>query len=307
MNRYYFVSLLSLIYLLSSCTEAKKEKSSEKEAITTTAIQVVNYRQGVIPSITPIISNSKYLKRENLKTPIAGYVSEVNIHLGAYVKRGDVLYKIKQLESSVLDEKTKKRLGYSVEDYIVRSPFNGVVSNFVVSEPGGYIAMGTLLCGITKTTSLRFLTEVPFNILSDIGPKSVLRVVMPNGERTRVVVESILPIANAVTQNITYVTKPVKALYVPEGIRLVTEIVNQRDSSVLILPKSAVQSSDDLTKSWIFTVDVDYTVTKHEVQLGRRDSKDVEIISPIFNKEARFVTVGSYGLEGGKRVRITNQ
>jgi hypothetical protein len=63
--------------------------------------------------------------------------------------------------------------------------------------------------------------------------------------------------------------------------------------------------SDEMMKSfWVMKLQNDSTAIKVPVQTGNKNSREIEIISPVFQSGERIISSGNYGLTDTASIRI---
>ena len=83
----------------------------------------------------------------------------------------------------------------------------------------------------------------------------------------------------------------------PENIIVQVSLPTNQKSSALTLPKQAVLADETMQNFWVMQLRSDSMAVKVPVQKGIETATAVEIISPAFSGQDRFVLTGNYGME----------
>jgi multidrug efflux pump subunit AcrA (membrane-fusion protein) len=288
------------IFLISCSSNNNKNKESESEPVTDVSVTSVAF--GHIDKQLELTAVTAFLKKSAVTAPVSSFITSCNIQVGSIVRRGQRLY--------VLESKEREALGGDIMGKgmginCIRANASGVVSE-VMQQSGGYVTEGTTLCTIANTNSMAFEVDVPTEDMRYAHPGTLCSIILPDGRCFRATLSTPLATmdVNAQTQK---VPAHANTSFLPEGLKakaLLSITTKQRDNQ--ILPKSAVQSDDNMTSFWIMIVSANGRAQKIPVSIGNSNNTEVEITSPRLSMSDRIITTGSYQLQDGDKVKVVN-
>ena len=187
-------------------------------------------------------------------------------------------------------------------DAVVRSPLDGIVQTRHV-QAGEYLAAGASVATIIRVDPLRMRAEVPERDAPMVRVGQIARVKVDGDETQHV--GQVVRLAPALTeQNRALMIEA--EIENPGTLRPGSfariEIVTDSDDHVLVVPATAIVSFAGIDK--VITVE-DGKAVEHEVTIGRRDDRWVEVMSGIEAGKAVVVEPGS--LQQGQPVIIAGE
>ena len=185
----------------------------------------------------------------------------------------------------------------------IKAERSGIVLD-VAAQTGSYAPEGTTLCTIVEAASLVFEINVPYEqrAYAKAGNRCTLE--LPDGTRLSATVQTPLAEMNTASQS-GRVIATAEAPFLPEGMNVKAVFTSRSTSEgITVLPKSAVQSDETLTKHWVMRLAVDSTATRVAVTIGNSTADSIEILSPTLSPQDRIIWTGGYGLEDKARVTV---
>jgi multidrug efflux pump subunit AcrA (membrane-fusion protein) len=305
MNRIH----LNLIYILTfavmvSCVKRQKEEAEEtfvaKASVKTTTPVKGNINDNVV-----LNGKTVYLKKNQVVSPISGYITAVNIKLGDQVKIGDILFEIETRENQALQQ-----LGKSGSEYgkiKVSATTTGIVNEPVTLGPGAYVVEGSPLCSLVDNKDLLVQVNVPYENHELIKPGKLCGLLLPDGTEINGSVYQIRPFVNESSQTQEVLIKPFGARQLPENMNLTAKFSKSESSGTLLLPKKALLTNETQDEFWVMKIVQDSIAVIVPVETGIKTDSLVEIISPEFNPEDIIILEGGYGLEDSSLVNIIKE
>ena len=288
------ILILWLAYLcLTACSDGQTEQASGTEPAT--EVTLTHPVRGCIPQETVLMATTSYQCKTTVTSPIASFVTDVQVKPGTRVQAGQILYR--------LESKEQHALGINENLIDITAERDGIVLD-VQAQPGSYAAEGTTLCTLVDTASLVFEINVPYEQRAYARAGSRCTLELPDGAHLTATVQSPLAVMNTASQS-ERVVAIAEAPFLPEGMNVKAIFTSRNISAgITILPKSAVQSDETLAEHWVMRLAKDSTAAKVPVSIGNSTTDSIEILSPILSPRELIVATGSYGLTDGARVTI---
>lgn len=296
--RYSFICI-SLALCLVGCGMRSQSEDKASEEQPKTAVTVTNGVYGHIERTTTFPATAVYRNKSVVTAPVPGFILRQYVTVGTRVKAGQRL--------CCLESKERHAVGGTGEDGLI--PINASCDGIVLDVPrqtGDYVAEGTTICVVAESASLVFEINVPYEQRAEVRGGGVCALELPDGTRLTATVQSSLAEMNTVSQS-ERVVAYAKAPFLPEGLRLkaIFSAGSNAGGKSMLLPASAVQSDETLTRHWVMRLGNDSTAVKVPVEVVGRNSLEVEILSDSLSLQDRIILTGGYGLEDGAKVVVT--
>jgi multidrug efflux pump subunit AcrA (membrane-fusion protein) len=298
--------LAFIVATLSSCNHsAKSNEGDDENAKARTPVTVISISKEDISSTVTLNASSSFLKKSTLKSPVAGYIKEINVKIGEHVKTGQPVFTMQTKEAAAYKNLKLKDSTFNYSGMIhVRANSDGVVNN-LPHVAGDYVQEGDELCSMAEQSSLVFLLEVPYEMHQYVEMNKLCTITLPDGRTIAAKIESKLSNMDSASQTERYVIRPSSAENIPENLLASILIVKTKKEKTVTLPKDAVLSNETQTEYWVMKIVNDSLAIKIPVHTGIRSDNKIEITEPAFTEKDRFVSSGSYGLPDSAFVTIT--
>ncbi|MGV8879073.1 MAG: efflux RND transporter periplasmic adaptor subunit [Sphingobacteriaceae bacterium] len=302
----YLQTLIVCLVLtgIFSCTN--KDAATTDESIpAVTAVKVTTARDTTLTESISLTAVSAYLEKSLLKANINGYIQKANVTPGKNVGAGQVIFSIITKEAKALGNEINKLdpsfkfSGIST----IRAAQSGTVVQ-VNRQKGDYVQDGDLLATVISKNSLVFLLDLPFEYRNIVSQNKVIQVLLPDGEQLNGSVSGRLPSVDSLAQTQRVIIKVANATNIPEGLLAKVVLVKIQHTNAQVLPKSAVLSNETEDEFWVMKLTNDSTAVKIKIKRGLENNGLIEIDSPKFNKNAKIITLGNYGLADTAKVKI---
>lgn len=295
--RYSFI-YVSLALCIAGCGMRSQSEDKTPEEQPKTAVTVTNGVYGHIERTTTFPATAVYRNKSVVTAPVPGFILRQFVTVGTRVKAGQRL--------CCLESKERHAVGGTGEDGLI--PINASCDGIVLDVPrqtGDYVAEGTTIYVVAESASLVFEISVPYERRAEVRG-GVCALELPDGTRLAATVRSSLAEMNTVSQS-ERVVAYAKAPFLPEGLRLkaLFSAGSNGGGKSMLLPASAVQSDETLTRHWVMRLENDSTAVKVPVEVVGRNSLEVEILSDSLSLQDRIILTGGYGLEDGAKVVVT--
>jgi membrane fusion protein (multidrug efflux system) len=183
----------------------------------------------------------------------------------------------------------------------IRAPWPGIVGVRRVS-PGAYLKSGDVITDLTQVDQMKVIFAAPERFAAQLRPGTPVELTTTAypGVAFRGSVMAVDPVVDASTRTIRLVARignPGRKLR--PGMSADVEVTLAERSHALVVPDEAVFAEGN--QSFVYVVKSDSTVTRAAVQLGTRDSSQVEIVRGLA-PGMRVVRAGHQKLYEGARV-----
>jgi multidrug efflux pump subunit AcrA (membrane-fusion protein) len=113
-----------------------------------------------------------------------------------------------------------------------------------------------------------------------------------------------MPSVDTVAQTQGVVLKLNSGQQIPENLVAKARIVKSQKTNSISLPKTAILSNETQTEFWVMKLINPTTAIRVPVKKGIETGNKVEILSPKFSAQDKFVVTGNYGLADTAKVKI---
>jgi multidrug efflux pump subunit AcrA (membrane-fusion protein) len=124
-----FIGTCVLLALLSSCSNQSTTDEGETEADAHTPVAVTTIDYGPLADSLELNATSSFLQKNYVKANATGYLQKVNVQLGRYVNKGQLLFTIKTKEA--------QSIGNTINVLDTTFKFSGV--NAIRASRNGFI------------------------------------------------------------------------------------------------------------------------------------------------------------------------
>ena len=294
---------LIVLLALTGCGQNSKPAAEESSKVTT-PVTVTSITTGSISKVIKLTATSSYLKKNTIKSTATGYITKISYNIGEYVKAGSPLYSVKTKEAEALSNFSKTNPDFAFNgELTIKAPSSGIISE-VTKQTNDYVADGDQLCIIAEQSSLVFLLNVPFeqNKYAAIGTKC--EILLPDSTRIQGTIISKLSAIDVVSQTQSFIIKPNTNKQLPENLTALVQLNESTNVHTQVTDKNCVLTDETMENFWVMKLINDSTAVKIPVKTGIVTDKQVEIISPLFDKSDRLINTGNYGLPDTALVNI---
>jgi hypothetical protein len=294
---------LILLIALASCNNAVKT-AEETSSKVTTPVTVTSISTGSISKVINLTATSSYLKKNMVKSTATGYITKISCNIGEYVKAGSPLYSIKTKEADALSNFNKNNPEFAFSgELTIKAPSSGIISE-VTKQANDYVADGEQLCIIAEQSSLVFLLNVPFEQNKHAAIGTNCEIVLPDSTRIQATIISKLSAIDVVSQTQSFIVKPRTNAILPENLTAFVQLTESTKASTQVTEKRCILTNETMEQFWVMKLINDSTAVKIPVKSGIVTDKQVEILSPLFDKNDRLINTGNYGLPDTALVNI---
>ena len=284
--------------MFSSCG---KKVGTEQDQTAVVHVKTTTVKFGKIESKQTFNGKVIYLKKNQVLSPISGFIRKMTVKFGDTVKKGDLLFEIQTKENKALENSNSGNMGL----VSVKSPSSGVINQLNIVENGAYIVEGAALCTVAENQDALVQLNLPFeyNSLVKVGAECTL--VLGDDIRFRGTILQILPTVDEANQTQQILIKPYYKKPIPENLNLEVEIVKAVHNHTYLAPRNAVLTNETQTEFWVMKVLNNKLAIKVPVKKGIENDEFVEILNANLTASDVLVSEGGYGLNDSTEVSTT--
>lgn len=299
-NGKYFLSALIITTIFYSCGGTNDDNSNA--GIKATVVVGSPSFKNLTKYLT-INGTTSFQKKEIVRAAFQGYIIKSFKTIGDKINRGDHLFVVKTKEASAMDSSLNIGNGKFKGEITINAKSDGFLTqiNFNV---GDYISDGEQIAVIANPSSLKINLNVPYSEISSVRLNSDCTIELPDGKSINGVITKKIPIVDPAAQTQTFLVDVPVDFSLPENLNVDVKIPLTQFKNSIVLPKSAVMSSDVLDEFWIMKLINDSTAIKVSVKKGIENGDEIQILSPELSAKDKIVLTGAYGLPDTANVII---
>lgn len=296
---------LSSLSLYSCHSTEQKDQSEDKTTEGQTPVTVTTICRAPMTEYIELNAVSAFLQKGYVKANANGYLQSQDVYPGKFVKRGELLFKLKTKEA--------QSLGNTINVLDSTLKFSGLIdiyasiSGYVSAlnhQPGDYVQDGEQLAAISDMSSFAFLLDLPYEWRPLVLHQKTVELILPDGERLTGTLSSTMPSVDAASQTQSVVIRVNPPHPIPENLVAKVRIVKSAKSNTMSLPKGALLSNETQDEFWVMKMIDSVTAVKVPVKKGMEADSSVEILSPTFLPGDKILLTGNYGLPDTAKVKI---
>jgi len=308
MNKYLAACVLLWVALLTSCKPKPVAEDDAPPDNVVTPVTVTHPEKGSMTETVQINAVSAFLLKTYPKAIANGYLNAVNVQLGQYVTKGQILFVIKTKEAEALGNIVNK-LDTSLHfdgTVVIKAPGSGYITQLAFTT-GNYVQDGEQLAEITDNSSFVFLLDLPYELKPYIASNPSLQLRLPDSTELEARVESTLPTVDSVSQTQRYILRVNTTKNIPANLIAKVSIVKAQKINAVSLPAAAVLSDETQSSFWVMKMIDDSTAIKLPITKGMENKTAVEIVSPPLSPADNILLTGNYGLADTSKVKIVKE
>ena len=295
------ISFLFKICILSlSISSCAKKDAKEEEQTPVVSVKTSPVRFGEIENKLSFNGKTIYLRKNQVVSPISGYVLKMSIKYGDSVKKGELLFEIQTKENRALESAPTTNMGIVK----VVSPSNGVISTLNITASGAYVIEGASLCTVSESNEVMVQLNLPFEFNSLVKKGTKCTLVLNEDSKFEGTVYQILPTVDEANQTQQVLIKPNTNKKLPENLNLSVELMKARHNSTCLVPREAIMTNETQTEFWVMKVVNNKIAIKVPIKKGIENNNTVEAISSGLTNSDLVIIEGAYGLNDSTVVRL---
>lgn len=295
MKKIFFSIALVLIWVFPGC-KSSTENNTVTDPGVKTPVTITTIKLSSISEKISLSATSAYLKKNQVKSNITGYIEKCLVRVGEFVQAGKPMFYIRTKEAEALGKFHSTDTSFRINGLIeIKAPESGIVTE-VNKYVNDYASDGDALATIVQQNSFVFLMNVPFELkkFTTVGTSCI--VVLPDSTRLSGTVLSQLSTMDAVSQTQLYEVRVSSNQNLPENLVANVLLVKSTKQNTQVVDKSCVLSDEIMENFWVMKLINDTTAVKVPVKKGISTDSEIEILTPAFNPADRIIYSGQYGL-----------
>ena len=298
----FFYSILLFI----SCAH-KEEQQEESASEVVSPVTLTSISHAPLTEYLELNATSTFLQKNVVKANVNGYVRGANATIGNLVSKGQLLFTLRTKESeSIGNAVNALDSSFQFSGTIqIKAPTAGFIAE-VNHQIGDYVQDGEQLAIVSDLQSFVFVLNLPYELRPYVLGKKQVLLELPDGKSLTGTITSVTPILDSAsqTQNL-YIAVNERNLPVNLVAKVKVEKVSK--SNTISLPKPAVLSDEMQKDFWVMKVIDSNTAVKVPIIRGIETTDRVEVISPQFSSDDKFILTGNFGLPDTAKIKIVKQ
>jgi hypothetical protein len=299
--------IILMVFIFRICTACKNKGAVAEDpaVVTQTPVTIAGISRESLEDSIELNASSGFLLKNYAKSNSTGYLQTSNVIPGQFVNTGQTLFVVRTKEAESIGNAINKldtSFKFSGTNSI-KAGSSGYISQ-VNHQPGDYVQDGEQLAVISDAGSFVFLLDLPYELKQYVRTGSQIYVQLPDGEKIPGVISSYMPTVDVTSQTQSIVIKVNAGHPIPENLIAKVKIPRIVRAHTTSLPKACVLSDETQSSFWVMKLTDSVTAIKVPVKKGIETIDRIEIISPVFSTEDKFLLTGNYGLGDTAKVKI---
>jgi multidrug efflux pump subunit AcrA (membrane-fusion protein) len=265
------------------------------------------------PIIGPIAENirltatSSYQRKNIISASVQGYIIRIDVAVGDHIAKGQPLFLMQTKESHALNNMPLPDSLRALENKVtITASAPGIVTS-VLRQNGDYVQDGEQLCVIADVESFAFVLGVPYDYIKFVRIGESCELLLPDSSHFPARISKKLSTVDPASQTQNYLAVLSSEAMIPENIIAQINLPVNQKSGAVMLPKQTVLADETMRNFWVMQLQSDSMAVKVPVTKGIETDAAIEILSPPFSVQDRFVLTGNYGLEDSALVTIMSK
>jgi multidrug efflux pump subunit AcrA (membrane-fusion protein) len=300
-----YVLLLSIVTAACHSKTATETTAEEPEVIT--PVTVVSASNDTLTEYIDLNATSTFLLKAIVKANSSGYIQSANAEPGKIVSSGQIVFTLKTKEAQSIGntinmlDTTFKFAGI----IHIKAGTTGYISE-VNHQPGDYVQEGEQLATINDLNSFVFILNLPYELRPYVLNRKTVELLLPDGKSMTGIISSVMPTVDSVSQTQNVIIK-VNEKNLPVNLIAKVRVIKSAKLNAISLPRQSILSDETQTNFWVMKVIDSITAVKVPVTKGTEVNGRVEILSPAFSTNDKFLLTGNYGLEDTAKIKIIQE
>jgi hypothetical protein len=295
MKKCLFYIATFAVLLMPGCKNVS-ETSDESQTEARTPVTVSAIEHTDISENIQLSATTGYLKKNQVKANVTGYIEKAFAVVGQYVQAGKPLFYIRTKEAEALSKFHAIDTSFAIKGLVVVKATESGIFTEVNKYANDYVNDGDAMATIAQQNSFVFLLNVPFELKKYASVGTSCNILLPDSTRLKGTVISQLSTVDPVSQTQSYEVKSTANLTLPENLVATVQLVRSTKKNTQVVNKSCVLSDETMENFWVMKIINDSTAVKVPVKKGLSDGNKIEIVTPVFNSTDRIISSGQYGL-----------
>ncbi|ETZ23392.1 hypothetical protein N824_18185 [Pedobacter sp. V48] len=304
------LGLASIFLILGACNSGTTpgNRALEKTPEPKTPVSVTRISNVPLSDYIELNATATFQQKGIIKASSNGYVQAVNVKKGDYVKGGQTLFTVITKEA--------RSIGNAINNLDPSFKFTGLTritantagfAGEVSHQKGDYVQEGEQLAVITNLNSFVFLMDLPYELTGIIKNQKTLEVTLPDGQKLAGKLGPAIPLVDSISQTQRVIIQVKTQRLIPEGLIAKVKLIRSESPNPIALPKESILANETQDEFWVMKLINDTVAVKITIQKGIETGNYIEIKSPLFKPDERFVLTGNYGLPDTAKIIINHK
>jgi len=276
--------------------------TSAEEQMPVVSVKAEPVTSGTIQNEISFNGSTVYLKKNQVLSPVSGYVVSTNVRFGQEVQEGMVLFELKTRESKAL-ESVNDTSGIS-GTVKLHAASDGFINELNINGSGVFVQEGSVLCNIVNNTDLMVRLNVPYEYVSILNREKKCKIRLADNTVISGSVFRILPTIDESNQTQTVLIKPETTRLIPGNLNLLIFFIKEKHDKTMLVSKSSLMTDETQSEFWVMKITEGDTAVKIPVAKGIENDSIAEIISSDLKINDLIISEGAYGLPDSTTVSI---
>jgi multidrug efflux pump subunit AcrA (membrane-fusion protein) len=303
MIRNIWVFVIIITVCQASCGNRHDETVASAQQGTPVTITTIH--KSDLDETVDLNATSSFLLKTPVKSSVNGFLQNVRIRQGDFVKKGEVLMGVVTKEA--------KTLGNIVSNADTNFHFRGEInitapgSGYVTQlnfQNGDYVQDGEQIATISDAQSFAFILELPYELTPILKNNRNVELLLPDSSRLKGTIVKAMPSVEAGSQTQEFQVAVNSDKMIPENLIARVRLNKSSRKNVTAVPREALLTDETQSAFWVMKAVNDTLAIKIPVQKGMEANGKVEIISPVFTDGEKILLSGNYGLPDSSRIVI---
>ncbi|MBV8253647.1 MAG: efflux RND transporter periplasmic adaptor subunit [Chitinophaga sp.] len=298
-------NILFIAVIMTSACHNKQEPTETATTEVHTPVTVTTIDTVPLTDYIELNATSSFLQNNYIKANTTGYVKDIHVLPGQYIKQGQLMFTLQTKESRVIGN-TVSALDSSFRftgiNRIVASG-HGYVTQ-LNHQPGDYVQDGELLAVISDMNSFVFILNLPYELRPYVLNQKTVKLYLPDNTTLNGTISQVMPTVDSLSQTQNIIIKVNSPTPIPQNLVAKVHITRTNISNAVTLPKAAVLSDESQTSFWVMKLIDSTTAVRVDIKKGAEIKGHIEILAPRFTNIDRFLLTGNYGLPDTAKVTI---
>ena len=217
-QKYYI--LIFVLIAIASCSPKETTTENVPQPVVSITYPVI----GPIQEKVQLNGKVIYLNKTTITAPVSGYVTEVNMNIGDFVKKNQLLFKIQTKESKALQNNNVSESNQFGVIPVFAS-VSGFVCNLDITDANVFITEGNSMAILVNNEDLAIQVDAPFEYVKLLREKKNIDIELTNNEMYKANFYKAFPVVDPISQTQQLIFKLQQNIILPENLNLLVALV----------------------------------------------------------------------------------
>ncbi|MEI6574570.1 MAG: efflux RND transporter periplasmic adaptor subunit [Bacteroidota bacterium] len=295
---FFFIGLSSLGLMSCLRNQAAVEAVKVRPEVSTVAV-----RYETIVQYLNLNAVTAFQKKDNIRSTITGYISNLTFKTGDYIEAGAIYCYIttkeqKALKNITSSDTTTLRFRKPIAIFCSAS---GIITAQQALQ-GDYSSEGDVLASVSEPSSLVVLLNVPYENHQYVFPGKSCEILLPDGKTIKTKISREIPTIDAASQSQVFMVS-LSGQSLPENLNVTVNVVQSTSENALVVPRAAIQTNETQDEFWVMKLINDSLAVKSDIILGLQNDSMSEIKGMGISEHDKIIVSGAFELPDSSVVK----